>query len=313
MGDLGEKRQLKYKDKEITIYEENGGTRWYFANDLQNLYPDEDTNCSFKNIQRHVPKICLKNLPSESKGHHKLWYVNKVGLNQLLIARHTGYIRKTLEWIEEAEENEGKPPAPKKKWRIGAHGEKITEDQRKEAAREYMITHRGESCEEIGKRYGVSRETIRKAYFKYKDEILAEEEAKKKVERYIISYEPSRDDWRSWCRIMVEKICRKTGGENRHQAFSLLWSKIYRAVEDHFNINLQDYKNDVVRDIRENKKKPLRDRIRAEKSVSILSIVDQEDSWMRFVMEEIGRYAKNIGIDPNITGIPMVKVQKKVS
>lgn len=34
---------------------------------------------------------------------------------------------------------------------------------------------------------------------------------------------------------------------------------------------------------------------------------------MRFVMEEIGRYAKNIGIDPNITGIPMVKVQKKVS
>ena len=112
---------------------------------------------------------------------------------------------------------------------------------------------------------------------------------------------------------MVEKICRKTGGENRHQAFSLLWSKIYRAVEDHFNINLQDCKNDVVRDIRENKKKPLRDRIRAEKSVSILSIVDQEDSWMRFVMEEIGRYAKNIGIDPNITGLPMVKVQKKVS
>ena len=311
MSDLGEKRKLRYGGKEITVYEENGGTRWYFANDLQNLYPGEDT-CSFKNIQRHIPKICLKNLPPESKGHHKLWYVNKVGLNQLLIARHTGYIRKTLEWLEEAEKNEGKSEA-KKKWRIGAHGEKITEAQRKEAAREYMITHKGESCEEIGKRYGVSRETIRKAYFKYKDEILAEEEAKKKVDRYVISYEPSRDDWRSWCRIMVERICRKTGGENRHQAFSLLWSKIYRAVEDHFDINLQDYKMDVVRDIRANKRKSFKDRVRAEKNVSILSIVDQEDAWMRFMMEEIGRYAKNIGIDPNIAGIPMVKVQKKVS
>ena len=312
MSDLGEKRKLRYGGKEITVYEENGGIRWYFANDLQNLYPGEDTNCSFKNIQRHIPKICLKNLPSESKSHHKLWYVNKVGLNQLLIARHTGYIRKTLEWLAEAEANEGKTEV-KKKWRAGSHGEKITEDQRKEAAREYMITHKGESCEEIGKRYGVSRETIRKAYFKYKDEILAEEEAKKKVDRYVISYEPFRDDWRSWCRIMVEKICRKTGGENRHQAFSLLWSRIYKSIEEHFDINLYDLKMDVVRDIRASKKKSLKKRVIEEKNVSILSIVDQEDDWMRFAMEEIGRFAKNAGVDPNIAGIPMVKVQKKVS
>ena len=312
MSDLGEKRKLRYGGKEITVYEENGGIRWYFANDLQNLYPGEDTNCSFKNIQRHVPKICLRAITPENGMHHKLWYVNKVGLNQLLVARHTSYIRKTLDWLKEAEENEGKP-APEKKKRVGAHGEKITDTQRKEAAREYMITHKGESCEEIGKRYGVSRETIRKAYFKYKDEILAEEEAKKSVERYVISYEPSRDDWRSWCRIMVDKICRKTSGEDRHQTYRLIWSRIYKSIEEHFDINLYDLKMDVVRDIRASKKKSLKKRVIEEKNVSILSIVDQEDDWMRFAMEEIGRFAKNAGVDPNIAGIPMVKVQKKVS